>query len=111
MFIVGGTYIDAKTVLVSVKSSTWIFFKFWIEKLTRNMCRLCLDDSKDGKMEKIKNCGGTTNMTIDKPPKSLSQGGKQVSFERGRDQAKQKKQYRSSVCSILMPPTIHIGPH
>ena len=27
------------------------------------MCRLCLDDSKDGKMEKIKYCVGTTNMT------------------------------------------------
>ena len=63
----GDTYVDAKTVLDSVKSSTWKFFKFRMSggEVDKNyvFCRLCLDGGKDGKMGKIKYCGGTTNMT------------------------------------------------
>ena len=66
-FIMGDTYVDAKTVLDSVKSSTWKFFKFRMSggEVDKNyvFCRLCLDGGKDGKMGKIKYCGGTTNMT------------------------------------------------
>ena len=63
-FIMGDTYVDAKTVLDSVKSSTWKFFKFRMSggEVDKNyvFCRLCLDGGKDGKMGKIKYCGGTT---------------------------------------------------
>ena len=66
-FIMGDTYVDAKTVLDSVKSSTWKFFKFRMSggEVDKNyaFCRFCLDDGKAGKMGKIKFCGGTTNMT------------------------------------------------
>ena len=66
-FIMGDTYVDAKTVLDSVKSSTWKFFKFRMSggEIDKNyaFCRFCLDDGKAGKMGKIKFCGGTTNMT------------------------------------------------
>ena len=63
----GDTYVDAKTMPDSVKSSTWKFFKFRMSggEVDKNyvFCRLCLDGGKDGKMGKIKYCGGTTNMT------------------------------------------------
>ena len=57
MFIVGGTYLDPKTVLGSVKSSPWIFFIFHTSggEVDKKyvFCILCLDDSKYEKMEKI----------------------------------------------------------
>ena len=57
LFIVGGTYLDPKTVLGSVKSSPWIFFIFHTSggEVDKKyvFCILCLDDSKYEKMEKI----------------------------------------------------------
>ena len=63
----GETYVDATTVLDSVKSSTWKYFKFRVSggEVDKSFafCRLCLDGDKDSKMGKIKYSDGTTNMT------------------------------------------------
>ena len=60
------TYVDPKTVLDNVKSSTWKFFKFRLAggEVDRSyvFCRLCLDGG-NLKRGQIKYCGGTTNMT------------------------------------------------
>ena len=46
----GETYVDAKTVLDSVKSSTWKYFKFRVSggEVDKNFtfCRLCLDNRR-----------------------------------------------------------------
>ena len=60
------SYVEPKTVLESVKSSTWRFFKFRLSGADVDKsyvhCKLCLDGG-DGKRGQIKYCGGTTNMT------------------------------------------------
>ena len=66
-FMMGSNYVDPKTVLDNVKSTTWKFFKFRMEggEVDKNyvFCRLCLDGGNEGKRGQIKYCGGTTNMT------------------------------------------------
>ena len=65
--MMGSNYVDPKTVLDNVKSTTWKYFKFRMEgrEVDKNyvFCRLCLDGGKEGKRGQIKYCGGTTNMT------------------------------------------------
>ena len=65
--MMGSNYVDPKTVLDNVKSTTWKFFKFRMEggEVDKNyvFCRLCLDGGNEGKRGQIKYCGGTTNMT------------------------------------------------
>ena len=60
--MMGSNYVDPKTVLDNVKSTTW---KFRMEggEVDKNyvFCRLCLDGVKEGKRGQIKYCGGTTN--------------------------------------------------
>ena len=63
-FMMGSNYVDPKTVLNNIKSTTWKFFKFWMEggEVDKNyvFCRLCLDGGNKGKRGQIKYCGGTT---------------------------------------------------
>ena len=63
-FMMGSNYVDPKTVLDNVKSTTWKFFKFRMEggEVDKNyvFCRLCLDGGNEGKRGQIKYCGGTT---------------------------------------------------
>ena len=65
--MMGSNYVDPKTVLDNVKSTTWKYFKFRMEggEVDKNyvFCRLCLDGGNEGKRGQIKYCGGTTNMT------------------------------------------------
>ena len=65
--MMGSTYVDPKTVLDNIKSTTCKFFKFRMEggEVDKNyvFCRLCLDGGNEGKRGQIKYCGGTTNMT------------------------------------------------
>ena len=62
--MMGSNYVDPKTVLDNVKSTTWKFFKFRMEggEVDKNyvFCRLCLDGGNEGKRGQIKYCGGTT---------------------------------------------------
>ena len=60
------SYVEAKTVLDSAKSSAWRFFKFRVsgDDVDKSYvhCMLCLDAGHQKKGQ-IKYCGGTTNLT------------------------------------------------
>jgi len=62
----GENYVEPKTVLGSVKSNTWKFFKFRVSGADIDKsfvhCKLCLDGGEK-KRGQIKYCGGTTNLT------------------------------------------------
>ena len=62
----GENYVEPKTVLGSVKSNSWKFFKFRVSGADIDKsfvhCKLCLDGGEK-KRGQIKYCGGTTNLT------------------------------------------------
>ena len=59
------SYVDAKTVLKSVQSSVWRYFKFRAvgDDYDKSFvhCKLCLD-AGNKKKGQVKYCGGTTNL-------------------------------------------------